>query len=133
MDADLKRSDEKSWYAVHQQSLASTKASGSSASKTASPNALDNGTNGDVLQNSTLANYSPQYPEPISPPSDASIHRPYVNLTDFLNSFSICLNPYKERINLTVRDETLCAEHISNVKDIIKSNTKRQHHDSGLE
>lgn len=95
----------------------------------------ENGTNGDVSHNGTQA-HSPQYPEPvlcIAPPPDVTIHRPYVNLTDFLNSYSICLNSYEERINATVRGETLCAEHISNVKDTIKSNTKRQRHDSGSE
>lgn len=76
------------------------------------------------------------YIEPIlciAPPIDATIHRPYVTLTDFLNSNSICLNSYEERIEATVRGETLCAEHISNVREAIKSNTKRQRHDSGSE
>lgn len=102
---------------------------------TSSSTVLENGTNGDVSQSGTHANCS-QYPDPvlcISPPTDVTIHRPYVNLTDFLNSYSICLNSYEERINATVRGETLCAEHISNVKDTIKSNTKRQRHDSGSE
>lgn len=69
----------------------------------------------------------------ITPPVDATIHRPYVTLTDFLNSNSICLNSYEERIEVTVRGETLCAEHITNVRETIKSNTKRQRHDSGSE
>lgn len=69
----------------------------------------------------------------ITPPVDATIHRPYVTLTDFLNSNSICLNSYEERIEVTIRGETLCAEHITNVRETIKSNTKRQRHDSGSE
>lgn len=109
--------------------------SGTTASAATSSTVLENGTNGDVSQSGTQANCS-QYPDPvlcISPPTDVTIHRPYVNLTDFLNSYSICLNSYEERINATIRGETLCAEHISNVKDTIKSNTKRQRHDSGSE
>lgn len=69
----------------------------------------------------------------IAPLMDTNIHRPYVNLTDFLNSYSLCLNSYEERIEVKVRSETLCAEHITNVKEAIKSNTKRQRHDSGSE
>lgn len=69
----------------------------------------------------------------IAPSLDATIHRPYVNLTDFLNSYSICLNSYEERIDATVRGESLCAEHITNFKETVKSNTKRQRHDSGSE
>lgn len=94
-------------------------------------NALENSTNGEA----THCN-SDVYSEPvlcIAPPLDATIHRPYVNLTDFLNSYSICLNSYEERINASVRGESLCAEHITNVKETIKSNTKRQRHDSGSE
>lgn len=76
------------------------------------------------------------YTEPllcITPPVDAVIHRPYVNLTDFLTSYSICLNSYEERIEANVRGESLCAEHITNFKEMIKSNAKRQRHDSGSE
>lgn len=69
----------------------------------------------------------------IAPPCDVPIHRPYVNLTDFLNSYSICLNAYEERIDAKVRSESLCVEHMNNVKEAIKSNTKRQRHDSGSE
>lgn len=110
----------------------------SSATATATPtatattsNALENSTNGDTAHCSSDA-----YSEPIlciAPPLDATIHRPYVNLTDFLNSYSICLNSYEERINASVRGESLCAEHITNVKETIKSSTKRQRHDSGSE
>lgn len=67
----------------------------------------------------------------IAPPCDVPIHRPYVNLTDFLNSYSICLNSYEDRIDAKVRSESLCAEHMNNVKEAIKLNTKRQRHDSG--
>lgn len=69
----------------------------------------------------------------IAPPSDVPIHRPYVNLTDFLNSYSICLNSYEERIDAKVRSESLCVEHMNNVKEAIKTNTKRQRNDSGSE
>lgn len=69
----------------------------------------------------------------ITPPLDATIHRPYVTLTDLLNSNSICLNSYEERIEASVRGETLCAEHITNVRETVKSNAKRQRHDSGSE
>lgn len=94
-------------------------------------NALENSTNGEATQcNSDV--YS-ELVLCIAPPLDATIHRPYVNLTDFLNSYSICLNSYEERINASVRGESLCAEHITNVKETIKSNTKRQRHDSGSE
>lgn len=77
------------------------------------------------------------YTEPllcITPPIDATIYRPYVNLTDFLTSSnSICLNSYEERIEANIRGESLCAEHITNFKEMIKSNAKRQRHDSGSE
>lgn len=57
-----------------------------------------------------------------------------MNLTDFLTSSnSICLNSYEERIEANVRGESLCAEHITNFKEMIKSNAKRQRHDSGSE
>lgn len=109
--------------------------SASNASATApiatTSNALENSTNGEA----THCN-SDVYSEPvlcIAPPLDANIHRPFVYLTDFLNSYSICLNSYEERINASVRGESLCAEHITNVKETIKSNTKRQRHDSGSE
>lgn len=98
-------------------------------------NALENSTNGESSHGNLQSNFS-LYSEPIlciAPPLDASIHRPYVNLTDFLNSYSICLNSYEERISASVRGEGLCAEHITNVKETIKSNTKRQRHDSGSE
>lgn len=117
------------------QSTNSANISSAATAPSSSSSVLENGTNGDVTQSGSHANCS-QYPEPvlcITPHADVTIHRPYVNLTDFLNSYSICLNSYEERINVTIRGETLCAEHISNVKDTIKSNTKRQRHDSGSE
>lgn len=107
----------------------------STLSASTSSNALENSTNGEPSSGHLQSNYSP-YSESIlciAPPQDATIHRPYVNLTDFLNSYSICLNSYEERINCSVRGESLCAEHITNVKETIKSNTKRQRHDSGSE
>lgn len=65
---------------------------------------------------------------------DATIYRPFVNLNDFLTSSnSICLNSYEERIEASIRGESLCAEHITNFKEMIKSNSKRQRHDSGSE
>lgn len=119
------------------QSTNSTNISNATAIAATATNGISEiGTNGDASQNVAQQANSPQYPEPvlcIAPPADVTIHRPYVNLTDFLNSYSICLNSYEERINATVRGETLCAEHISNVKDTIKANTKRQRHDSGSE
>lgn len=117
------------------QSAASSSVSSSASSTSSTTNSVETGTNGDVSQSNSHAN-SPPYAEPvlcIAPPSDVTIHRPYVNLTDFLNSYSICLNSYEERINASVRGESLCAEHITSVKETIKSNTKRQRHDSGSE
>lgn len=77
------------------------------------------------------------YTEPllcIAPPADTTIYRPYVNLTDFLTSSnSICLNSYEERIEASVRGESLCAEHMTNFKEMTKSSAKRQRHDSGSE
>lgn len=55
-----------------------------------------------------------------------------VNLTEFLSSYSICLNSYEERIGATIRGETLCAERVS-FKEMVRANTKRQRHDSGSE
>lgn len=69
----------------------------------------------------------------VLPPVDATIHRPYINLTDFLTSYNICLNSYEERIDAAVRGESLCAEHITNCREMTKSNAKRQRQDSGSE
>ncbi|XP_031636606.1 protein cramped [Contarinia nasturtii] len=119
-----------------------SQAPSSSAASTVTPtpqssslNALETSTNGDASQSNLQSHFSP-FTEPvlcIAPSLDATIHRPYVNLTDFLNSYSICLNSYEERINASVRGESLCVEHITNVKETIRSNTKRQRHDSGSE
>lgn len=95
-------------------------------------NALENSTNGESNLQTNFSSHLEQI-LCIAPSTDVTIHRPYVNLTDFLNSYSICLNSYEERINATVRGETLCAEHITNVKETIKASTKRQRHDSGSE
>lgn len=70
----------------------------------------------------------------IMPQNDAIIHRPMVNLTEFLSSQSICLNSYEERIGVTTRGETLCAaERMNAFKEIVRTNAKRQRHDSGSE
>lgn len=118
-----------------QVSVSSSGSSGAATLTSSCSNALENSTNGESSQGNLQSNYS-AYLEPvlcIAPPAETTIHRPYINLTDFLNSYSICLNSYEERINASVRGESLCAEHITNVKETIKSNTKRQRHDSGSE
>lgn len=77
-----------------------------------------------------------QYSEPtlfILPHNETVIHRPMVNLTEFLSSHSICLNSYEERIGVAIRGETLCAERVNSFKDIVRTNAKRQRHDSGSE
>lgn len=62
----------------------------------------------------------------IKPSPDAVIHRPMINLTEFLSSQRICLNSYEERIGAETRGEILS----SNIKESIKLNSKRQRHDS---
>lgn len=77
-----------------------------------------------------------QYEEPLlclTPHQDANIHRPYVNLSELLSSYNLCLNSYEDRIGATVRGEELSTEHLFNFKEMIKSNAKRQRHDSGSE
>lgn len=69
----------------------------------------------------------------ITPSKDAVIHRPMVNLTEFLSSYSICLNSYEQRIGAKVRGEALCAEKLHNFKERMGANAKRQRHDSGSE
>lgn len=72
--------------------------------------------------------------EPIlcfAPPSDTIIHRPMVNLAEFLSSYSICLNSYEDRIGVNVKGEKLCTDRLNSIKDLIRSNSKRQRHDSG--
>lgn len=77
-----------------------------------------------------------QYIEPllcVTPHQEATIHRPYVNLSELLSSYNLCLNSYEERIGAGVRGEELSAEYMVNFKEMIKSNAKRQRHDSGSE
>lgn len=65
---------------------------------------------------------SPSFQEPLlclCPSSDSVIHRPLISITEFLSSFSICLNSYEQKIGVKVRGETLC--------------NKRQRSDSGCE
>lgn len=66
-----------------------------------------------------------------TPSKDAVIHRPMINLTEFLSSYSICLNSYEQRIGAKVRGETICAEKANSFKD--RSVAKRLRHDSGSE
>uniref|UniRef100_A0A0P6ITT9 Putative polycomb-group transcriptional regulator n=1 Tax=Aedes aegypti TaxID=7159 RepID=A0A0P6ITT9_AEDAE len=68
-----------------------------------------------------------------TPSKDAVIHRPMVNLTEFLSSYSICLNSYEQRIGAKVRGEALCAEKLNSVKEKMAANSKRQRHDSNSE
>lgn len=65
-----------------------------------------------------------------APPPNTVIHRPMVNLVEFLSSYSICLNSYEDRIGVAVRGETLSDERINSLKEIIRSQSKRQRHDS---
>ncbi|XP_053690214.1 protein cramped [Sabethes cyaneus] len=69
----------------------------------------------------------------ITPSKDAVIHRPMINLTEFLSSYSICLNSYEQRIGAKVRGEALCAEKLHHFKERMGANSKRQRHDSGSE
>lgn len=71
--------------------------------------------------------------EPIlrfAPSPNTVIHRPMVNLAEFLSSYSICLNSYEDRIGVTVKGEQLCTERLNSLKEIIRTNSKRQRHDS---
>ncbi|XP_055616574.1 protein cramped [Toxorhynchites rutilus septentrionalis] len=68
-----------------------------------------------------------------TPPKTAVIHRPMINLTEFLSSYSICLNSYEQRIGAKVRGEALCVEKLNSFKDRLGANSKRQRHDSGSE
>lgn len=67
------------------------------------------------------------------PPKDAIIHRPMIQLTEFLSSYSLCLNSYEERICARTRGESLCLEKITQMKDQMKINAKRLRNDSGSE
>lgn len=66
----------------------------------------------------------------LAPPSHATIHRPMVNLVEFLSSYSICLNSYEDRIGVTIRGEKLSNERLTSLKEIIRNQSKRQRHDS---
>ncbi|KAJ6637259.1 Protein cramped [Pseudolycoriella hygida] len=78
----------------------------------------------------TLKNSEPVFC--LAPPVDTIIHRPMVNLAEFMSSNSICLNSYEDRIGVTVKGESLCTERLNVLKEIIKT-SKRQRHDSGVE
>ncbi|XP_065074877.1 protein cramped [Ochlerotatus camptorhynchus] len=69
----------------------------------------------------------------LTPSKDAVIHRPMVNLTEFLSSYSICLNSYEQRIGAKVRGEALCLEKLNSFKERVGTNSKRQRHDSNSE
>lgn len=66
----------------------------------------------------------------LAPPPHSTIHRPMVNLVEFLSSYSICLNSYEDRIGVTIRGEKLSTERLNSLKEIIRSQSKRQRHDS---
>lgn len=68
----------------------------------------------------------------ILPPTDIIIHRPMVNLTEFLSSNKLCLNSYEDRIGVKVKGEMLCSERINTLKEL-KLNSKRPRHDSNSE
>lgn len=61
------------------------------------------------------------------PHGESKIHRPLVNITQFLSSLNICLNSYENRIGVKVRSETI-------VNDLRINNTaKRSRCDSNSE
>ncbi|XP_058813600.1 protein cramped [Topomyia yanbarensis] len=68
-----------------------------------------------------------------TPSKEAVIHRPMINLAEFLSSYSICLNSYEQRIGAKVRGEVLCAEKLHSFKERMGASSKRQRHDSGSE
>ncbi|XP_055585908.1 protein cramped [Uranotaenia lowii] len=68
-----------------------------------------------------------------TPAREAVIHRPMVNLSEFLSSYSICMNSYEQRIGAKIRGEVLCLEKLNSMKERLSSNSKRQRHDSGSE
>lgn len=74
--------------------------------------------------------------EPIlcfAPPTHTVIHRPMVNLAEFLSSYSMNLNSYEERIGVKVKGEKLCSDRLASLKEVIRTSSKRQRHDSGGE
>lgn len=68
-----------------------------------------------------------------APPVNTVIHRPMVNLSEFMSSYSICLNSYEDRIGVTTKGERLCTERLNTLKESFRSNSKRMRHDSGSE
>lgn len=68
----------------------------------------------------------------LAPPAKTIIHRPMVNLTDFSNSYSICLNSYEDRIGAKCRGEELPVEKVLTHKERL-TNGKRLRLDSGGE
>lgn len=68
----------------------------------------------------------------LAPPAKTIIHRPMVNLTDFSNSYSICLNSYEDRIGATIRGEELPVEKFLTHRERAM-NGKRLRLDSGGE
>lgn len=68
----------------------------------------------------------------LAPLAKTIIHRPMVNLTDFSNSYSICLNSYEDRIGAQIRGEELAVEKILTHKEKA-INGKRLRLDSGGE
>ncbi|CAO1337598.1 unnamed protein product [Diamesa serratosioi] len=66
------------------------------------------------------------------PPKDATIHRPMIQLTEFLSSYSLCLNSYEERICARTRGESLCLEKITHMKEQMKTNAKRLRNDTTI-
>lgn len=83
------------------------------------------------LKNTTDITLKESFPtEPmlhLTPHSESKIHRPLVNITQFLSSLNICLNSYENRIGVKVRSETI-------TNDLrVNSNAKRSRCDSNSE
>lgn len=68
-----------------------------------------------------------------APSKTATIHRPLVNLNEFVSCYSICLNAFEEKIGAKVRGETLTTERLATLKENMKLSQKRQRNDSGSE
>lgn len=84
--------------------------------------AKQNASNAQKTENKCTALEGSSYLEPlicVCPPTDVTIHKPLVSITEFLSSFSICLNSYEQKIGVKIRGETLC--------------NKRQRTDSGCD
>lgn len=67
-----------------------------------------------------------------APPKDVVIHRPMIQLNEFLSSYNICLNSYEQRIGAKTLGERLSAERVSQIKENMK-NSKRVRHNSESE